>query len=120
MEGGDCYPEWYPGECDPREFEFPIVDYPHLSLSPDGGNAVIGGYVYRGSRLPGLVGRYVFGDWMSAKVWTLTPTPRSASGWRMDELTALGFLPTSFGLDADGELLITGYGGTVYRLVPGD
>lgn len=118
MEGAECYREWYHGKCDPREFEFPIVSYPHLSLSAGGGNAVVGGYVYRGSRLPTLVGRYVFSDWMSARVWTLTPTPHSTSGWRMDHLATMGFLPTSFGLDADDELLVTGYGGTVYRMVP--
>lgn len=119
MEAGDCYPEWWSAKCDTRGLTYPIAEYAHLSLDATGGNAVIGGYVYRGRRLPSLVGRYVFGDWMSARVWTLTPTSRSASGWRMELLTTVGFLPTSFGLDAEGELLITGYGGTVYRLVPG-
>jgi glucose/arabinose dehydrogenase len=36
----------------------PVVEYDH-----DEGVAVIGGFVYRGSRLPALRGRYVFGDY---------------------------------------------------------
>jgi glucose/arabinose dehydrogenase len=36
----------------------PIAQYDH-----DDGLAVIGGYVYRGTAIPELVGRYVFGDW---------------------------------------------------------
>jgi glucose/arabinose dehydrogenase len=38
----------------------PIAQYDH-----DDGFAVIGGYVYRGTAVPGLAGRYVFGDWGS-------------------------------------------------------
>ncbi|MBI1950182.1 MAG: CHRD domain-containing protein [Acidobacteria bacterium] len=40
----------------------PIVDYSHA----EGGLSAIGGYVYRGSRSPSLVGRYVFGDFSAA------------------------------------------------------
>lgn len=40
----------------------PIVDYTHA----DGGISVIGGYVYRGGRSPGLAGRYVFGDFSNS------------------------------------------------------
>ena len=44
----------------------PIVEYSH-SL----GEAIIGGYVYRGSAMPALQGVYVFGDYLSGKVWGL-------------------------------------------------
>ena len=119
MEGAHCYnPGEAFGRCDTRGLKYPIAEYQHLSLDPDGGNAVVGGYVYRGRQLPSLVGRYVFADYMSARVWTLTPTARSPSGWRMEHLTTLPFLPTSFGLDAEGELLVVGFGGTIYRLIP--
>ena len=36
----------------------PIAQYDH-----DDGTAVIGGTVYRGTQIPALAGRYVFGDW---------------------------------------------------------
>ena len=38
----------------------PIYDYSHYVA-----HSVIGGYVYRGSEYPSLVGKYVFGDWSS-------------------------------------------------------
>ncbi len=43
----------------------PILEYPHNARSPDAvqGICVIGGHVYRGREIPGLVGRYVFGNW---------------------------------------------------------
>ena len=55
----------------------PIVDYPHSE-----GSAVIGGYVYRGSEFPELVGKYVFGDNIANKIWlldesTYTPTTKA-------------------------------------------
>jgi glucose/arabinose dehydrogenase len=42
----------------------PIVEYAHpdSGFSPEGGITVVGGFVYRGSRSPSLVGKYVFGD----------------------------------------------------------
>lgn len=117
MEGGHCSPPWEPQDCSSAGFEYPIVAYGHLQIDPAGGNAVMGGYVYRGTRIPALVGRYVFGDFISSRVWALTPEGARSPIWHMDELMKLEFLPSSFGLDADGELLIIDYGGTVYRLV---
>lgn len=42
----------------------PIVEYSHpgSGFSPEGGITVIGGFVYRDSNSPSLVGKYVFGD----------------------------------------------------------
>ena len=43
----------------------PVADDSH-----DGGNcSVTGGYVYRGTRYPSLVGRYFFADYCSGNVW---------------------------------------------------
>lgn len=39
----------------------PVAEYDH-----DEGISVIGGYVYRGSEIPGLFGKYVFGDFSGA------------------------------------------------------
>ncbi len=44
----------------------PIVDHPHSEAA-----SITGGYVYRGDRLPDLVGAYVYGDYQSGKVWGL-------------------------------------------------
>lgn len=50
-------------------FEPPVVQYEH----DEGGGtaAVIGGYVYRGQALPGLVGRYVYADLILPQLYAL-------------------------------------------------
>lgn len=57
---------------------FPIVQYSHGSTTTQG-NCVIGGYVYRGSRLPQLYGMYVYGDYVSGNIWTLTASNATTS-----------------------------------------
>ena len=44
----------------------PVIAYPHTSI---GGDAIAGGYVYRGSRLPGLKGKLLFGDITTGRIW---------------------------------------------------
>ncbi len=48
----------------------PIFTYRH-GTATNQGNAVVGGVVYRGSRIPGLRGSYIFGDYVSGNVWAL-------------------------------------------------
>ena len=67
-----------------------------------GNCTIVGGYVYRGRRVPRLRGRYVFGDFCSGRVWT----SRLADG-RVSDVRAEPFrvpMLASFGLDAAGEL----------------
>ncbi len=86
----------------------PIAEYDH-----DEGSVVIGGFVYRGSQIPALQGRYVFGDWgsfaaPSARLFYLEPS------FAITELRigladrAAGFWLRGFGEDADGELYAFG------------
>jgi glucose/arabinose dehydrogenase len=90
---------------------FPVAEYPHPT-----GEAVIGGYVYRGSAIPGLRGTYFFGDYVTRRVWV-------KRGWRraMGAMPAASTWPsqlTSFGQDARGELYVCTQLGTVYEIVP--
>lgn len=62
MEGNDCV---RPG-CDPSQFIPPVALYEN-----NAGAAVIGGFVYRGQEIPGLVGAYVFGDFLARDIWAL-------------------------------------------------
>jgi glucose/arabinose dehydrogenase len=48
----------------------PIADYTHGS-GPTQGNSITGGFVYRGSVYPDLVGAYLFADYVSGNIWTL-------------------------------------------------
>jgi hypothetical protein len=99
----------------------PILDYDRTV-----GGTVIGGYVYRGRQIPGLRGTYVFGDYLSKKIFSLNYDGTSVSNFTdmtsqlfptatADTLSAL----SSFGEDANGELYIADVGnGNVYKIVP--
>jgi hypothetical protein len=45
---------------------YPVAEYPHTA---SGGDAISGGFVYRGSALPLLRGKYVFGDITTGRLW---------------------------------------------------
>jgi mono/diheme cytochrome c family protein len=47
--------------------EYPVIAYPHTA--PSGGDAIAGGFLYRGSRVPGLKGRLVFADITTGRIW---------------------------------------------------
>jgi glucose/arabinose dehydrogenase len=97
--------------CDPSPFVPPVAEYPtHV----DGTCSVTGGFVYRGSRIPWLVGRYVFGDYCGGQVWAL-----GESGGRqvLELLLRTGLRISSFAEGPDGELWVVDHGGGVYRLV---
>ena len=81
--------------------EIPIHEYQTFL-----GCAVTGGYVYRGSLIPRLAGRYVFGDYCSGQIWTLPAGPASPPG-PSTPLFDMGDNLTSFGEDAAGELYYT-------------
>ena len=77
--------------------------------------SVTGGYVYRGKRNASYYGSYIFGDFESKRIWALTQ-----AGRQLIKVRQIGESPqkiASFGVDADGELLLVGYEGTIYRLV---
>lgn len=106
--------------CPEPAIEAPIHEYDH-----DDGCAVIGGHVYRGSAIPELEGHYLFGDYCTGKVWSFELQNGAAVNLvdRTTELNppggALGFI-SSFGVDGDGELLILGYQGKLWRVVSGE
>jgi uncharacterized repeat protein (TIGR03806 family) len=83
------------------------------------GFSTTGGFVYRGSAIPSLQGRYVFGDFGSGNLWNIprdtTPTRTVTSA---DALNT-GLNIASFGQDAAGELYIVHLGGTLHRIVAG-
>jgi glucose/arabinose dehydrogenase len=82
------------------------------------GCSVIGGYVYRGVRLPGLRGRYVYGDYCSGRIWSLRVRDGELADVRREPVTLPGL--TSFGAGADGELYVASHDGSIYRLDPAD
>ena len=95
---------------DTRSFTKPIVSY-----NRDVGCAVVGGVVYRGTAIPWLNGVYVFGDYCSGRVWALAGD--EDSGGLMLVVADLDRLLSSFGTDANGEVLILTFRGPLLRLV---
>jgi len=89
----------------------PIFDYDRSQ----GDETVIGGHVYHGTKMPALAGAYVFGDFISGRVWSLT---QSGQSWTRTFLlnTAGGDL-AGFGRDQAGELYVARYStGVVARV----
>ena len=90
---------------------FPVVVYSH-----DGGNcSITGGYVYRGTALPDLVGKYIFGDYCSGWLWTTYQ--KSDGTWFTAQLLKTKLRLTTFGEDNAGEVYIGDGRGRVYQLV---
>jgi glucose/arabinose dehydrogenase len=81
------------------------------------GCSVIGGYVYRGSKLRGLRGRYLYGDYCSGIVWSLRVRDAAATDVRRESVKVPGL--TSFGADAEGEIYLTSQDGSIHRLEAG-
>ncbi len=78
------------------------------------GASVTGGYVYRGSAFASLVGRYIFGDFISGRIFSIEsatqPTLTLTDGF------SSGLNISSFGEGNDGELYVVNYGGQLYRI----
>jgi glucose/arabinose dehydrogenase len=87
----------------------PVLQYDH-----DEGTSVIGGYVYRGTKRPDLVGKYVFGDYDSPKPsqGRLFYGDLSTKEIREFKIGAegreLGFLLKGMGRDNEGEIYALG------------
>lgn len=90
----------------------PIFEYDHTAAN---GCSVTGGYVYRGQAIPSLVGRYVYGDFCSGRIWLGW---REGAIWRNQVFMDSGLQISSFGEDAAGELYVVDYRGAIYRFVP--
>jgi glucose/arabinose dehydrogenase len=107
MEGTHCFNP--ASNCDQTGLTLPIFDYPHSD-----GESVTGGFVYRGSAIPALVGTYVFADFISGNIWLLN---ESGSTWTRTLAIASGRGVSSFGRDDSGEIYVVDYSGSILRLV---
>ncbi len=112
MEGYSCYNP--PSNCDSTGLIPPIKVYNHAG----NGCSITGGYVYHGTRVPSLVGSYIYGDYCSANIWRLKYENGVVT---QDELVIAAALPyislSSFGVDQDNELYVCKISspGAIYR-----
>jgi glucose/arabinose dehydrogenase len=113
MEGRHCH---IPSSgCRTSGKVLPLTEY---TQALNGRCAVTGGYVYRGSRIPALVGYYVFGDFCSGEIWAI----RANSSYPPARITLAGAGSgrniSSFGESATGELFVVDLGGTISLIEP--
>ena len=54
--------------CDREGLDLPVFEYGH---SEGDAASVTGGYFYRGARLNGLYGAYLYGDYVTKRIWAL-------------------------------------------------
>ncbi|MGC4079579.1 MAG: PQQ-dependent sugar dehydrogenase [Rubrivivax sp.] len=106
-EAAHCrYPTVEPCDGDGSLID-PVYEYEHLS-GFTGPGAVIGGYVYRGTQVPELVGKYVFSDITLAEVYVLDFDP--ISGKPTSTKFADSTVVASFAEDLAGEVYGVGFG----------
>ena len=100
--------------CANPALQAPIQTYRH----PEG-MAVTGGYVYRGAALPQLCGVYVYGDYVTGRIWGLIYDAAQGRVTAQRELLRTSLNISSFGTDRDGELYVLGHrSGVVMRVAP--
>ncbi len=104
MEGSHCFEP--KSHCQASQhLTLPVLDYKHTK----GRCSVTGGYVYRGKNMPALSGTYIFADFCTGEIWGYRNKSHSV-------LLDTNLQIPSFGEDADGELYILGYDGSIHQL----
>ncbi|MDX1699993.1 MAG: PQQ-dependent sugar dehydrogenase, partial [Melioribacteraceae bacterium] len=105
MEGFLCY---NPSNCDPTGLELPVWDYAHNS---QGGYSITGGYVYEGDLMPGLKGKYIYGDFITGNFWAFDPDDSTNVFINNFPVNV-----STFGIDQQNELYMADYDlGVLYR-----
>ena len=111
MDGNDCFRN---PMCAKSPFTQPALVYRHS----DGTCSIIGGFVYRGRKIPEIRGQYFYSDYCKSWLRSITFENGRASEPRQWLDGGLGSI-VSFGEDGQGELYICSSNGRVYRIVKG-
>jgi glucose/arabinose dehydrogenase len=100
----------------------PVVEYPQRRGRELIGRSVTGGHVYRGQAIEGLVGAYVYGDYVTGRIWALRHADGVVREQREIYLRPARVYISSFGEDAEGELYVCAFDrldggrGRIYRV----
>jgi glucose/arabinose dehydrogenase len=112
LEGNHCYEA---DTCDTTGLTPPVAEYSH----GQGDRSITGGYVHRGSTIAGLDGDYIYGDFISGRIWRLVDA--DIDGRQSELLIESGLRIVSFAQDTAGELYVIDFsGGRIYRLAPAE
>jgi glucose/arabinose dehydrogenase len=109
MEANECFGS---SDCDKAGMALPIWNYGRSE-----GGSITGGYVCHDKNLPGLAGKYIYGDFLSGNIWALTFSGKKAVNNDLIANVTSGSL-SSFGEDSNGNLFILNYSdGKIYKLI---
>jgi hypothetical protein len=112
MEGTSCY---LAQTCDRNGLVLPVLDYSHADASNP--CSITGGYVYRGSAIPELAGRYFYSDYCAGFLRSFLAVDRTVTEqreWAVPKVAQA----TSFGRDGQGELYVLG-ANAIWKIVRG-
>lgn len=115
-EGGNRFTLAGEGSGPREDLIDPLVEYPHTE---EWGKSVTGGAVYRGTATPELDGYYLYGDYVSGRLWALK---YDADAKQVTENRPIAWsqLPVfTFGQTDDHEVLMSTMtsGGRIYKFV---
>jgi uncharacterized repeat protein (TIGR03806 family) len=105
--------DFNPGSSCPTNLIDPVIEYSHAV-----GASVTGGVVYRGTAIPELAGRYIFGDFVAGKIFASVDGGGGSFGF--ETLLDTSFFIAAFAEEANGEILFlnyTGAGGHIQRII---
>lgn len=127
-EGNHCYNVGSPSNCFSTGCSFAGLTMPIHEYQRGGSPfrcSITGGFVYRGSEIPSLVGYYLFADYCSGQVWSFQWDGANVNDFqeRTAELDpaqgggSIGSI-TGFGRDGLGELYIIDDSNQVFKIIP--
>jgi glucose/arabinose dehydrogenase len=114
MEGTACFGAT---TCDRTGLLLPVFEYEH-GANDVNGCSITGGYVYRGTAIPELAGRYFYSDFCRGFVKSFFATGAGIVEQRDWNLATAGQV-VSFGRDGAGELYVVAASGRIFKLVRG-
>jgi glucose/arabinose dehydrogenase len=103
LEGTSCFS----GDCETTGLTAPVFEYGH----DNGDRSITGGFVYRGAAIPSLNGKYIYGDFVSGRIWSLNTADNTIELVLESRLSI-----ASFGTDNDNELYVCAFDGSIYKL----
>lgn len=110
-EGAHCYSP--STGCSTAGLIDPVVEYSHSE-----GQSITGGFVYRGTLIPSLVGKFVYGDYQTGRIWAVDYDAMTGA-YSGTLLQDTNINMASFGQTLDGEIYAPGItDGRIYQLVP--
>ena len=105
MEGNHCF-DPKKGCRQSSNLSLPVTEYANAGSRC----SVTGGYVYRGTDVPSLQGKYLFADYCSGEIFGF-------HGGRQEVMLDTDYQISSFGEDESGELYVVNHNGSIHRII---